>query len=168
MTLTRRTLGVAALTGAVVLAGCSGTSGRAVGPPQGAERPIALAVVPGQDLGLICVPEVQETFQDKGLRLTVTEVTGPDVVQDVVSKKGSAGQAGLSQEVALSLPNPVFASPATAQELQPVVDLVVTMKWIASAPDLNGFAAGQPPVPGKGRSRAFPRATSGVIRYRNR
>lgn len=61
----------------------------------------------------------------------------PDAV-----KRGSAGQAGLSEEVALTLPDSVFASSATADELKPVVDLMLDMKWIAKAPDLGTFAAG--------------------------
>lgn len=324
MKFSRRTLAIAAASGIVALAGCSGTSGGTVGAPQGAEHQIALAVVPGQDIGLIYVPEVQKIFKDQGISLNVTEIVGSDSVEGVVSKKydlayssyvppilalsegaslkvisglsnlgpagsngstlvrkdsgitkwaelagksvatqsdksisslavqaailkdggesaapakivptpngkvaavlaasevdagdlvqpyasaalgnysdltdigdakeyvlgentpltafftstetakakeaaftafrtaldkavefgnanpeavkkGSAGQAGLSEKVALGLPTSVFASSATAEELEPVVSLLVKMKWITKAPDLSDFAAG--------------------------
>ena len=61
----------------------------------------------------------------------------PDAV-----KKGGAGQAGLSEQVALTLPDSVFSSSATAQELEPIVDLMVTMGWIPTTPNLDDFAAG--------------------------
>lgn len=57
-------------------------------------------------------------------------------------KMGGAGQAGLSEEVALTLPTSVFASSATAEELTPIVDLMIAMNWITKAPDLDSFAAG--------------------------
>ena len=320
-----RTLAIPVLAGLVLLAGCASTTDEPVGASEGAEHRLTLAVVPGQDIGLLYVPEVQEIFKDEGVSLEVTEISGSDAVDSVVSKKfdlayssyvppilglddgddlrvisglsnlgpagsngstlvqkdsgiktwadlvgktvatqsttsisslalqaaiqedggdsadpaklvstpsgkvvakiaagevsagdlvepyvsagmgnypdqlvdigdakeyvlgedtpltafftttetadsktaafdafrtaldkavefgnanpeavkkGSAGQAGLSEEVALTLPTSVFASSATAEELQPVVDLMVEMKWIAEAPDLGTFAAG--------------------------
>lgn len=321
-----RALATAAVSAVVLLAGCSGASQDVVGaPPEQATHRLTLAVVPGQDIGLIYAPEVQDIFDDHGVTLEITEISGADAVDSVVSddfdlayssyvppilglgegadlrvisglsnigpagnngstlvrddsaaetwadlagetvatqstqsmsalalqaairqdggdsadladlvampsgkivaalaagdvgagelvepyvsaglenypgqlrdlgdakeyvlgentpltaffttteaasaksaafdafraaldeavefgnehpdavKKGSAGQAGLSEQVALTLPDSVFSSSATAQELEPIVDLMLTMGWIPAAPDLDGFAAG--------------------------
>lgn len=325
MKLVRRRLVVSALAGVVLLAGCSSATDDAVGASEGAEHLLSLAVVPGQDIGLLYAPEVQEIFEEQGVRLEVTEISGADAVESVTSrqfdlsyssyvppilgldqgadlrvisglsnlgpagnngsmlvqkdsgintwadlqgrtvatqsarsisslsleaairkdagdsadladlvptpsgqiaailaagevdagdtvepyasaatenypdqlvdigdakeyvlgentpltaffttnetasskaasfaafrtsldravefgnanpdevKKGGAGQAGLSEEVALALPDSVYASSATAEQLRPVVDLMVKMQWIAKTPELSGFAAG--------------------------
>ncbi len=86
MKLTRRTLAISFLAGAMLMAGCSPASKTTeVGGSQDSDHVLTVAVVPGQDIGLIYVPEVQEIFKDHGVRLAVTEIGGAEAVESVVS-----------------------------------------------------------------------------------
>lgn len=87
MNLVRRTIVISALFSVALLSGCSSTSPDSVGASEGAEHRISLAVVPGQDVGLLYVPEVQEIFSDEGVNLEITEISGSDAVESVVSEE---------------------------------------------------------------------------------
>lgn len=54
-------------------------------------------------------------------------------------KRAGASQAGLSEEVALSLPDSNYDSTVTVDGLSPLVDAMVELGWIESAPDLATF-----------------------------
>jgi len=54
-------------------------------------------------------------------------------------RAAGAPQAGLSAEQAKKLPLGTFTSKVTAQDLQPLVDLMVEHKWVTTAPDLSVF-----------------------------
>lgn len=80
-----KSLAIPVVVSALLVAGCSSTEPEKVGETEGeADYEISLAVVPGQDIGLIYVPEVQDIFAEHGITLEVTEVGGQDVVDGVV------------------------------------------------------------------------------------
>lgn len=64
----------------------------------------------------------------------------PDAV-----KEGGASQAGLSKDVARSLPDAVYSTSATAAELEPIVEVLLAVGWIEEEIDLSDFAAGASP-----------------------
>src|SRR5690625_1731550 len=74
---------VAAVVVALV-AGCSTTETQTLGASDSdAEHVITIAAVPGQNIRLLYVPEVEEIFAAHNVQLEVTEVRRPDVVESV-------------------------------------------------------------------------------------
>lgn len=79
-------LAAAALSITVVAACSSPSEGAAPsGSSSSGSNTLKVGVVPGPDIGLLSVPEVQKMFADKGVTLEVSSVQGPQVVTGVVS-----------------------------------------------------------------------------------
>src|SRR5690625_7893408 len=77
---------VAAVVVALV-AGCSTTETQTLGASDSdAEHVITIAAVPGQNIRLLYVPEVEEIFAAHNVQLEVTEVRRQDVVESEIGR----------------------------------------------------------------------------------
>lgn len=103
-----KAVAASAVGGLFLLASCSGAEPGASGAPTDADSSapagdgqyqITLGVVPGPDIGLLQVPEVQEIFESHGVSLEITNVQGPQVVTGVVSDQFDLAYAAYSPAI---------------------------------------------------------------------